>query len=425
MTIKTNEGSGLSRRNLLIRGVAGLLALPAARSRWGFANAQTATTSADGDPIPDWTIPVYSGAAAGSDGRTVYIPEGMVFVPEGSFIMGASNSPTYTANPDGSVSSKMGDTRHAVTLSDYCISKYPVTNAQYKAFCDEVGDSYRPAGPKTGSSRSYWDNPEFDWAQKGNHPVLWVSYNNAVDYCDWVAMKTGWSVSLPSEAQWERAARGQTATGTEYVYPWGNATSATDYRDNLNFNTLIAVKNGAAQTVNGKTYPYWPFVITASNSSMQVTNFKAIAHGYDDTATSDIDESSSAVQALWNSIMNGGGYTSAAGSYPASPSGCYDMAGNAFEWTLDYFTISYYLTLAGAAKDPCVTDVSVLTSEDQKSGSDGGLTNPDGQPTKIVRGGSWYANESSCLTHHRTETRSAGAGAYHSVGFRIVATPVV
>jgi uncharacterized protein (TIGR03437 family) len=348
----------------------------------------------------------------------------MVFVPAGSFVMGAASSPTYRANADGSVTSINGDTRHTVALSAYCISKFHITNAQYKAFCDEAGSAYRPGGPSSGS-RCYWDNPEFDWTTKANHPVLWVGYNNAVAYCDWVSRKTGWSVSLPSEAQWERAARGQTATGAENLYPWGNTTTVNDYLTALNDLVLSAVRVGVPRTVNGHSYPYWPFIVTTSNSTSDVSNYSSIAHGTDDSTSPDIDEGGAEVQGIWKTLLNAGGYTTAVGAYPASAAGCYDMAGNAYQWTRDYFSISYYVTLAAKGPDPVVDSASVLTAQDQKSGSDGSIINPDGQPTKIVRGGSWYAHEISAASHHRTETRPPGQAGYHSVGFRVVAVPQV
>lgn len=142
------------------------------------------------------------------------------------------------------------------------------------------------------------------------------------------------------------------------------------------------------------------------------TNFKAVVYGEGEEAT---DE----VKAVWKGIMDAGGYTTVVGSYSAGPEGCYDMAGNAFEWTRDYYTISSYLKMAEKMVDPCVEDASLLTDEDRKSGSDG----REGRATKILRGGSWYANESSCRTHRRTETRVAGTQGFHSVGFRIVMIP--
>lgn len=415
----------LSRRDLFRIAGAGLIAA-AARAQTAATCAAAnscATKSANGENIPSWTTPVYSGTAVASNGQAVNIPEGAVFVPGGTFVMGASNSPVYVTNADGSVTSANGDNRHKVTLSDFCISKYQITNAQFKAFTDEMGSSYLPSGPSTGKSKCYWNNPEFDWTTKGNHPVLYVSYNQSVAYCAWVAKKTGWQVTLPSEAQWERAERGQTVTGTEYTYPWGSAVSATDYKNQVCFNGYGAISNGTPKTINGNSYPYWPFVISVQNGNVNVTNWKEIAHGTDNTSTPDIDESSAAVQGVWVGMSNSGGSTTPAGSYNPSPSGCYDMAGNAFECSLDYYTISYYIQLAASTTDPVVASTSVLTSADEKAGSDGSITNPSGTPTKIVRGGSWYANEISCTTDHRTETRAAGDAGYNSVGFRIVIKP--
>jgi formylglycine-generating enzyme required for sulfatase activity len=98
------------------------------------------------------------------------------------------------------------------------------------------------------------------------------------------------------------------------------------------------------------------------------------------------------------------------------------MAGNAFEWTRDFYTISSYMHLAENTVDPCVDGIAMLTADDQKSGS-GGSRGGGGRPTKVLRGGSWYANEGSRRTHRRIETRVAGRGGYHSVGFRVVMIP--
>ncbi len=151
------------------------------------------------------------------------------------------------------------------------------------------------------------------------------------------------------------------------------------------------------------------------------SNFKGVVYGEEDERTPDIQESNDEVKAVWSGIMRRGGYTTPVGSYPPGPSGCFDMSGNAFEWTRDYYTISSYMQLAGKTVDPCVEDAAMLTAEDRNSGSDGRMGG--GRPTKVIRGGSWYANESSCKTHRRTETRAAGQTGYHSVGFRIAIIP--
>ncbi len=414
----------ISRRKILLGFAGGSLALRvrAAAGETCSSSATCAGESYTGESIPSWTQAVYSGSVEAADGSTLYVPEGMVFVPAGEFVMGAQSSPGYRFNADGSLSNSNLDNRHTVALSAYCVSKYPVTNGQYRVFCDDAGSSYRPGGPRGGKS-CYWDNPEFLWENRSNHPVLWVGYNKAQAYCDWVSMKTGWKMSLPSEAQWERAARGATATGAENLYPWGNSTSISDPVQRLNFNALVAMEAGTPRSVNGKEYPYWPFVIAQSGSGTTVSNFKGVAHSEDDARTADIDESSPEVAAAWTAIMLPGGYTTPVGKYPASPAGCCDMAGNAFEWTRDFYTISRYIEAAAQGADPCMDDASLLSDSDRKGGSDGTYSSAAGQATKIVRGGSWYANQTSCRTHFRTETRAPGNGGFHSVGFRVACAP--
>jgi serine/threonine-protein kinase len=94
-----------------------------------------------------------------------------------------------------------------VYLSEYEIGKYPVTNAQYAIFVAAVGR--RPPAHWAGGSPS---------PGQENHPVVNVSWNDAVAYCLWLADITGKPYRLPTEAQWEKAARG--ADGR--VYPWGS-----------------------------------------------------------------------------------------------------------------------------------------------------------------------------------------------------------
>lgn len=121
----------------------------------------------------------------------------MVTVPAGEFVMGD------------------GERQHQVNVSEYRIGKYPVTNAEYKQFADETGHRI----PNTNR------NDEFDWETekhlypqgKANHPVVRVSWDDAQVYCEWLSKKTGRKFRLPTEAEWEKAARG--VDGREY--PWG------------------------------------------------------------------------------------------------------------------------------------------------------------------------------------------------------------
>jgi formylglycine-generating enzyme required for sulfatase activity len=109
----------------------------------------------------------------------------MVYVPAGEFIMGSDN---------GSSDEKP---RRKVYLDAYWMYKHEVTVAQYRRFCSET--------------RRKMPNPP-GWGWKEDHPVVRVSWDDAKAYADWAG------VQLPTEAQWEKAARG--TDGREY--PWGN-----------------------------------------------------------------------------------------------------------------------------------------------------------------------------------------------------------
>jgi len=111
------------------------------------------------------------------------------YVPAGEFLMG-SDDQHDREKP-----------RHTVNLPAFYIAKTPVTNEQYKVFVDATG--HRPP--------SHWQNGQISKG-KEQHPVVNVSWRDAVAFCTWAG------VGLPSEAQWEKAARGTDGR----LYPWGN-----------------------------------------------------------------------------------------------------------------------------------------------------------------------------------------------------------
>lgn len=111
----------------------------------------------------------------------------MIWVPGGTFLMGT----------DERVAPPQEKPAVAVALSGYWMYKYPVTVAQYRKFCEATGHPM-PDAPAWG-----WDE---------DFPMVNVSWNDAVAYCEWAGIK------LPTEAQWEFAARGPESL----LYPWGN-----------------------------------------------------------------------------------------------------------------------------------------------------------------------------------------------------------
>ena len=139
-----------------------------------------------------------------------YLPKdamlGFIEIPAGRCTMGSA--------PDEGLSSEQP--RHEVSLPRYCIARYPVTVAQFQMFVDDTGHVWR-----------YKD----DQQGHGNHPVVSVSWHDAMAYCEWLTaqlqaaswplatlLQEGWRVTLPSEAEWEKAARGTDGRR----YPWGD-----------------------------------------------------------------------------------------------------------------------------------------------------------------------------------------------------------
>ena len=216
---------------------------------WSAAGTKTITVTA--------RCQVHPAVSATSAGLQVNVRDiEMISIPAGSFLMGTPDSYTASHNPDE-------HPQHSLYLSAYSIGKYEVTRGQYQAFMTATSR----AAPE------YWDDVQ-DWGtgaftQTESHPVVGVTYYDAEAFCTWAGGH------LPTEAQWERAARW---TGSyPNVYPWGDAWGdemCNNFRD--------------------------------TNSA---------GGGYAKYQTAPV-----------------GSYS----SYP-SPSGCQDMAGNVWEWCQDWY----------------------------------------------------------------------------------------
>ncbi|HLK56388.1 MAG TPA: formylglycine-generating enzyme family protein [Chthonomonadaceae bacterium] len=132
-----------------------------------------------------------SGRTGGSPTKTKINPKDgaeMILIPAGPFLMGD------TLNPD--------NPPRTVTLPGYYIYKYPVTVKQYMKFCKATGHD-KP------------EEPSFGWHD--DNPVVNVSWDEAKAYCMWAGMK------LPTDAQWEKAARGTDGR----KFPWGKEWDAS------------------------------------------------------------------------------------------------------------------------------------------------------------------------------------------------------
>ena len=135
----------------------------------------------------------------------------MILISAGTFQMGCD------ANNTSEECYANEQPLHTVNLGGYYIDKYEVTNGRYKS-CVDAGVCTAPQQPSSSTRPSYYDNPAYV-----NYPVIKVTWNQADTFCRWQGKRT------PTEAQWEKAARGN---GDARKYPWGNtepncSTSAT------------------------------------------------------------------------------------------------------------------------------------------------------------------------------------------------------
>ena len=150
------------------------------------------------------------------------IPESMALIPAGEFEMGSDTG----KNNERPV--------HTVTLDAFYMDMYEVTNAQYKAFIDENPEWQKENIPPAFHDGVYlrlWDGNAYPEG-KANHPVIYVSWYAAMAYAEWAGKR------LPTEAEWEKAARGELSGKT---YPWGDTVDETRANYTRYHNAPIAV----------------------------------------------------------------------------------------------------------------------------------------------------------------------------------------
>jgi formylglycine-generating enzyme required for sulfatase activity len=281
---------------------------------------------------------VEEAAAAEEEAAHALDPQ-MVPIPAGTFLMGTPESEVAAIE-------KLGLTRqyierevpqHEVRLETYAIGRYPVTNAEFGRFVEDGGyekpDYWTEAGWKQKEGEG-WRQPRF-WKDEGwsapSQPVVSVSWYEAMAYCRWLAARTGKPYRLPTEAEWERAARGTDGRR----YPWG------DDWDPERCN-------------NGETGP---------------------------------------------------GRTTPVGGYPDgdSPDGAGDMAGQVREWCSSKY--------GGVEAKPAF-------GYPYRPGDD--RDEPEGEDTRIVRGGSFRDGAGWCRCSYRG--RGSPGSRYHARGFRCART---
>jgi formylglycine-generating enzyme required for sulfatase activity len=294
-------------------------------------------------------------------------------------VSGAASMVKFAANTDFTFATGLGqnsDGEAAPIKAEYALGAKLVTNAQWAEFLAAKG----------GEAPGYWSSGAVPTG-KADHPVLAISAEAATAFCEWLTSSTtGWTFRLPTEAEWENAARGD----ADPEYPWGD--DDTQYANGVltsryNYNGVAA----AYALANFQTATYTDKSTLAGES---VALASILSVGADGSVSGWIDHSNNTgfvYTDVYQKLAASGGYTTAVGAYPAgaTASGLFDLAGNCYEWTSSTITAT--------------------------NGAEAGLE------VLSVRGGSWYATSRSCRTTYRGGGRDASGG-YATVGLRMAAT---
>ncbi|MBI2059139.1 MAG: SUMF1/EgtB/PvdO family nonheme iron enzyme [Nitrospirae bacterium] len=275
----------------------------------------------------------------------------MIAIPAGTFVQGSKTGEGYASeNP-----------RRLVTLSNYYSDKYEVTNANYKA-CVTAGDCTAPSSANSYTRTPYYGNATYD-----NYPVIYVNWQQSVDYCTWKGRR------LPTEAEWEKAARGP-ADGSLVGVSSGQCASAD------------AAGTGNDANCNIRPFPWGGTITTSVPYATGADCTKLNYEKYYESG------------GVLSSCV---GDTSLAGNYAsgASPYGVLDMAGNVWEWVNDWYEATYY---------------SSAPSTDPPS--------PTSGTYRVIRGGSWIyrSNGARSVNRYSFNDPPAPSG---SLGFRCARTP--
>jgi sulfatase modifying factor 1 len=260
-------------------------------------------------------------ASGGTNQITNSIAMKLTLIPSGEFMMGSAESAEDTAAfinkrcPDEVLSATSfidEHPQHRVRITrPFYLGTYHVTRSQFRQFVKDSG--YKTDAEKREKPGAYgWDadkeefgfNEKYSWrnagfAQTDEHPVVNVSWNDAVAFRQWLSKKESKTYRLPTEAEWEYACR---------------AGTTTRYYSGDDPETLAKVGNVADAAVKAQ-FPDWKYTLKANDGYV---------------------------------------FTAPVGKFKPNAFGLYDMHGNAWQWCADWYGAEYYAT--SPADDPTGPD---------------------------------------------------------------------
>ncbi|HWB14698.1 MAG TPA: formylglycine-generating enzyme family protein [Pirellulales bacterium] len=295
----------------------------------------------------------------------------LVLIPAGKFMMGAVEDGAGTVKRFPYAHKSWVEDefpRHEVRITrPFYLGAHEVTLGQFLTF-------YHDAKYKLDSERDGRENWGYDarnklvesrafsawspgWRQTYDHPIVYVSWNDATAFCDWLSRKEGRTYRLPREAEWEYACR----AGTTSLFSNGNDPEKL---------TLVA------NVADATAHEHWPnvnlVVITAKEKKK---NLK--------------------IPFPFLSTHDGYAYTAPVGSFRPNAFGVYDTHGNVWEWCSDYYSRDYYSQ--SPVEDP---------------------TGKDSGTERVLRGGGWYNAAARVRASDRSSARPDRR--FYMWGFRVV-----
>jgi formylglycine-generating enzyme required for sulfatase activity/predicted Ser/Thr protein kinase len=146
-------------------------------------------------------------------GNAVALDHELVYICAGDFLMGSD---------DGALKEACRP-QHAVELGPYCIARRPVTHADYQVFIENNPEHPVPYSPMRFAQRYNWDRGARTYPRGlEDHPLVLITWADALAYCRWLGEVSGYRCRLPTEAEWEKAACWDPEADRARRYPWGD-----------------------------------------------------------------------------------------------------------------------------------------------------------------------------------------------------------